>query len=105
MALDETLAIWSRVLARRSRMSRDHEVGLYGELLLVRALMTAWTVGEAVASWRGPAAEEHDFGLPQFDVEVKTTTSERRRHWITSLTQLMPTRSRPLWLISIQVTG
>ena len=34
--------------------------------------------------------EEHDFGLNRFDIEVKTTLSEDRRHRVSSLTQLEP---------------
>jgi hypothetical protein len=103
-ALDATLAVWARLLARRKRLSDDQEVGLFGELLLLRALLE--TAGEAVAiaSWRGPLAEEHDFGFSGDDAEVKTTTAEARRHWINNLTQLVPTTGRPLWLVSVQIT-
>jgi len=103
-ALDETLSIWSRVLARRRRLSDDQEVGLMGELFVVRALLGSAGEGLTIDSWRGPLAEEHDFGFAAFDAEVKTTTAEARRHWVNNLTQLMPTRDRPLWLVSIQIT-
>src|SRR5262249_49154026 len=33
-----------------------------------------------------------------------TTSSEHRTHWIASLTQLVPTGNRPLWLVSHQLT-
>jgi hypothetical protein len=103
-ALEATLEIWGRLLARRVRLSQDQEVGLVGELLLLRALVEACGAADAVGAWRGPLAEEHDFGLPELDLEVKTTTGERRRHWITNLTQLVPSPSRALWLLSIQIT-
>jgi hypothetical protein len=70
----------------------------------VGGLIGALGAKGAIQAWRGPQAEEHDFGLAALDVEVKTTTSEHRVHWIESLTQLVPTRDRPLWLISHQVT-
>jgi hypothetical protein len=104
-ALEETLEVWGRLLARRARLSREKEIGLVGELLLLHALATTWTPAQAVASWRGPTGEEHDFGLPTLDLEVKTTTSERRRHWINTATQLVPSPDRELWLTSIQITG
>jgi hypothetical protein len=93
-ALEATLAVWGRLLARRKRFSDDQEVGLFGELLLFRALLM--TVGETIAvqSWRGPLAEEHDFGFWDADAEVKTTTAESRRHWISNLTQLVPSAAR-----------
>jgi hypothetical protein len=103
-ALDSTLAVWSRLLARRKRLSDDQEVGLFGELLLLRERIETAGDAVAVASWRGPLAEEHDFGFVDVDVEVKTTAGERRRHWINNLTQLVPTKGRPLWLVSIQIT-
>jgi Putative PD-(D/E)XK family member, (DUF4420) len=105
VALEQTLEIWGRLLAQRTRLSRDNEIGLVGELLFLRGLAKAWTPAEAVSSWRGPAAEEHDFGLTELDLEIKTTTGERRKHWISSATQLVPSPGRALWLVSIQITG
>ena len=58
----------------------------------------------SLSAWRGAANEEHDFGLEEIDVEVKTTSTERRTHWISSLTQLQPTQERPLILVSLQIT-
>ena len=95
----------SELLAGRPGLSREQEVGLLGELLALRALSAATTPAEAIAAWRGPSGEEHDFGLNLCDVEVKTTLSERPSHWISSLTQLVPTQARPLFLLSIQLTS
>ena len=58
----------------------------------------------ALSGWRGTSGEEHDFGFETADVEVKTTTNETRKHWISSLEQLQATMQRELWLISIQLT-
>jgi hypothetical protein len=101
-ALLETLETWESVLATRARMSLESEIGLFGELLLLRALMSSGCAGPD--SWRGGLREEHDFGLKFADLEVKTTTSEHRRHWIHGLNQLLPTRDAPLWILSIQIT-
>ncbi|MGH3927264.1 MAG: PD-(D/E)XK motif protein, partial [Pseudonocardiaceae bacterium] len=61
---------------------------------------------DAMKAWRGGDEwEEHDLGLADDDVEVKTTTSDGRHHWISTLDQLQPTIGRKLWLLSIQLTG
>lgn len=85
-------------------LSKTIEVGLFGELLTLGGLIRHMGPKAAISAWRGGAGEEHDFGLPDLDVEVKTTATERRVHWIESLTQLLPTGSRPLWLVSHQLT-
>lgn len=102
VALDQTLATWQSILAKRARMSLQAEVGLLGELLLVRALLDTGTAG--ATAWRGGLNEEHDFGFVDADVEVKTTTGEKRQHWIHGLTQLVETGPTPLWLLSVQIT-
>jgi putative PD-(D/E)XK family protein DUF4420 len=101
-ALDKTLETWASILATRTRMSLQAEVGLFGELLVVRALLLGSVA--PTSAWHGGLNEEHDFGLADSDVEVKTTTSETRRHWIHGLTQLVATGKTPLWLLSIQIT-
>lgn len=102
-AVRETLEQWRSVLAVRARLSPEAEVGLFGELMMLEAF--AHALGEhALDAWRGAQREEHDFGLDSLDVEVKTTSTERRAHWISSLTQLRPTPGRPLVLVSLQVT-
>jgi putative PD-(D/E)XK family protein DUF4420 len=100
-AVTETLAGWRSVLAARTRMSPEAEVGLFGELLVLEALAAD---DPETNAWRGALHEEHDFGLAATDVEVKTTSMERREHWISGLEQLTPTGQRPLLLVSIQIT-
>jgi hypothetical protein len=102
-ALEETLATWRSILATRLRMTAEAEVGLVGELMVLEALIGGGGSMSA-ASWRGGDAEEHDFGLPDVDAEVKTTAGERRQHWIHGLGQLVPTGKTPLWLLSLQIT-
>lgn len=93
------------ILAGRGGLSHEKQVGLFGELLAVLSLAAQASPTAAAAAWRGPAREEHDLGLPEADVEVKTTLSERRQHWISSTTQLVPTPGRDLYLLSLQITG
>lgn len=104
-AVTSALMSFRDLLAGVSRMSRHEEVGLLGELLVLEHLLALLPEREAVAAWRGWDAAEHDFDLGDADLEVKTTTSERRRHRISSATQLVPSSGRDLWLISLQVTA
>lgn len=103
-AISQSLESFRDLLSRRSHMSRETVIGLFGELLFLESLIGVIGAPAALDAWLGPAAEEHDFVLPDFDVEVKTTLSERRQHHITNETQLMPTSSRPLWFLSVQIT-
>lgn len=104
VALSDTLRILGKLLARADAMPVEKELGLFGELMLFLGLSRGLGPQEALEAWRGAGGEEHDFGLRGHDIEVKTTSAERRTHWVGSLTQLHPNRDRPLWLISHQLT-
>lgn len=104
-ALAETLRRLGHLLQTEDVLSQERETGLVGELLFLAGLVHAVGPDAALTAWRGGQAEEHDFGLDEHDVEVKTTTSERRAHWISSLTQMVATGDRPLWLVSLQITA
>ncbi|PWU43461.1 PD-(D/E)XK motif protein [Micromonospora globispora] len=103
-AVSDTLRSLGKLLTRDEALPRDREIGLVGELLTLLGLSEVVGPALAVAAWRGPHAEEHDFGLSGCDVEVKTASSEERIHWIRSLTQLQPSADRALWLVSHQLT-
>lgn len=103
-ALRATLDRLKTLLTAPESLTREREVGLFGELLVLGGLIQALGPLAAVQAWRGSESEEHDFGLSTLDLEVKTTTSEHRAHWIESITQLVPTLNRPLWLVSHQIT-
>lgn len=104
-ATRSALEAFREVLAEGSVLSAEAEIGLFGELLVLLHLLTTMPPQLALDAWRGHEPEEHDFGLPELDLEVKTTTSETRLHWINSLTQLRPTLERPLYLGSLQLTA
>ncbi|WLQ48513.1 PD-(D/E)XK motif protein [Streptomyces poriferorum] len=103
-AFGETVRAWSALLDRPRKLRVEKRIGLLGELSALAAIAHTHGWSTALQSWKGPAGEEHDFGLPGFDVEVKTTASEQRHHTIHGLGQLTPTASRPLWLVSLQIT-
>jgi hypothetical protein len=104
-AVEAVLAGLGDILAGRGGLSHAEQVGLFGELVVLLSLAAQRTPTDAVGAWRGPDREEHDFGLQRVDVEVKTTLSEQRHHWIGSLTQLLPTPGRDLYLLSLQITA
>ena len=103
-AVVKTLEDFREILVEAPRLAADREVGITGELLVLEHLMTTLGNRDAIEAWRGPSREEHDFDLKVGDVEVKTTLSETRTHWIGSLSQLEPLPSRRLWLLSVQLT-
>ena len=103
-AVESALDSLEEILAKRRGLSEDQQLGLAGELLTFVALADAEGVDSALEAWMGPLGEEHDFALSTGDVEVKVTLGERRQHWISSLTQLIPTPGRKLYLLSIQLT-
>ncbi|MFJ3505298.1 PD-(D/E)XK motif protein [Streptomyces sp. NPDC090135] len=103
-AVTETIRSLGKLLRGQGPLSAEREVGLFGELVTLRSLISCLGPEEAVGGWLGPGAEEHDFSLAETDLEVKSTLSENREHWISSLTQLVPTVDKPLSLISHQFT-
>ncbi|MFF3960806.1 PD-(D/E)XK motif protein [Streptomyces griseorubiginosus] len=104
-AVTETIRSLGLLLRSQVALSPEREVGLFGELVTLRSLIGCVSAEDAVGGWIGPLAEEHDFSLREMDLEAKSTLSEDREHWISSLTQLVPTLSRPLWLVSHQFTA
>lgn len=94
-----------KLLAHRTLLSEDEQTGLFGELIVFQHIARVSSAAVAVAAWRGPASEEHDFDIGDMDLEVKSTTSEFRQHWISSLRQLSPTVGRALWFASVQLTA
>jgi hypothetical protein len=104
-AVADALQTLGRLLQRTPGLSSDTEIGLLGELLVLHGLTCSMDPRRAIQAWCGPDAEEHDFAVPGFDIEVKTTRSDRRNHWISTLGQLTAKPARPLWFVSIQLTG
>lgn len=103
-AVSDTARVLGHLLRTEDGLTHEREIGLLGELLVIDRLLIHIEAGPLLAAWRGFEPEEHDFGFADIDVEVKTTSTEARTHWISSLTQLVPTGDRPLWLLSFQVT-
>ncbi|CAJ0805140.1 hypothetical protein LMG18095_04207 [Ralstonia thomasii] len=84
-------------------MDKIVQVGLFGELLVLRSLMIP-TIGPiAVDQWSGPDSERHDFVGDRLHVEVKTTRKSRPEHEISRLDQLRAPAGRQLLFVSVQL--
>lgn len=103
-AVSRSIGEYELLLQGRKLLTPEKQTGLIGELLVLLYLCTD-DPENALASWLGPEAEEHDFSFASFDLEVKTTKSERRTHLIGSATQLEPSANRDLWFLSLQITA
>lgn len=72
------------------RLSDAEQQGLFGELLMLRRLISRCGAATALAAWRGPLDEPKDFRVGELAVEVKTCGGGRHSVEITSADQLDP---------------
>lgn len=87
----------------RQAMSKQAQVGLVGELLILLRVMVPALGPEAVFCWSGPQRERHDFIHGTVHLEVKTTRGSRHEHEVSRLDQLWAPPGRRLLLASVQV--
>ena len=71
-AVERKLREWEQLLARLALLTPEEQIGLWGELWMLRRLGA--TYGEGVLSaWVGPQGEAHDFRVGNVEFEVKAT--------------------------------
>jgi hypothetical protein len=87
----------------RPEMDRTVQVGLVGELLVLRTVMIPSLGPAAVDQWSGPETERHDFVGGRLHLEVKTTRKSRHEHEISRLDQLRVPEGCQLLVVSIQL--
>lgn len=87
-------------LAEQESLSQERVIGLWGELWFFERLLQA---GHVPDSWRGHAADTHDFRCGDTEYEIKTTTSSVREHWIHGVNQLEPSPGLQLDLVSLRI--
>ncbi|MBK9169105.1 MAG: PD-(D/E)XK motif protein [Bryobacterales bacterium] len=87
----------------RPEMDKAVQVGLFGELLVMKSLMIPCLGPAAVDQWSGPEWERHDFVGDRLHLEVKTTRKSRHEHEISRLDQLRVPEGCQLLLASIQL--
>jgi hypothetical protein len=92
---------WEELLASVGLLSIEEQLGLWGELWMLRRL-AAHNGARAIASWVGPQGETHDFRIGQVEYEVKTTRNRTRQHVISDARQLVPSPECSLYVLSLQ---
>lgn len=101
VALSESLRNFEALLARAGGISRDEVIGLYGELFVLESLLLAGKAG--AKAWIGANRQSHDIRLAALELEVKTTTSNARHHFVHGLNQLTPTPGHDLYVVSVRL--
>lgn len=87
----------------RATLSLSEQIGLIGELWVLRNVLIPALGTRASRHWSGPHAERHDFVGEKAHVEVKTTTRSDDRHEISRQDQLKAPEAKKLLLASIQL--
>lgn len=87
----------------RPAMDKIVQVGLFGELLVLRSLMIPALGPAAVDQWSGPESERHDFVGERLHIEVKTTRKSRPEHEISRLDQLRTPAGCQLLFVSVKL--
>lgn len=100
-AITKSLHEWEILFSRVGMLSEEKQLGLLGELWLLRRLLDALGV-DGFDAWTGPRGEAHDFRLGHKEIEVKATGGERRAHMISSEGQLKASPDHELFLLSLQ---
>ncbi len=72
-------AVESFIKGAFNRTPLSKEVGLFGELL---AIFMAKSSAEAVKTWHATNFDTYDFGNSRGYLEVKTTSTSQRAHWL-----------------------
>ncbi|MBP0496013.1 PD-(D/E)XK motif protein [Pararoseomonas indoligenes] len=102
-SLDRSLRNWSALLRHPETLSEERQIGLFGELWLLRRLVRSLGVA-ALQAWTGPRRQSHDFRLAHSEFEVKTTSGSGRIHTVNGLGQLVPSTGFDLYVVSLQIT-
>lgn len=102
-AISTVLAWHSAWKPLRQAMSFREQIGLAGELLILKMIWLPAIGLDAIHHWSGPDRERHDFVTGHLHMEVKTTTRSRHEHEISRFDQLMVPKGRRLLLASVQL--
>lgn len=104
--LNKRLDYWRQFLKRSriDKLSAEAEIGLIGELLLLKILLSKNSHLDLIDHWKGPLGSTHDFIGNDTAVEVKTSTVKQKRFVkISSEFQLDTEHSQKLFLAHIEI--
>lgn len=103
----EEIARWQQFVARTAAdgLSRSEQIGLYGELWVLRFLVSeALGTAAAIAAWSGPHRTNQDFQHRGVAVEVKSSTARQPKAIrITSERQLDTVGTNALYLVHVSL--
>jgi hypothetical protein len=73
--LSSAMERWKRFFSLRDnvKLSREEQMGLFGELWLLRNLLQNDVGLQTISCWKGPYHEVFDFSLQNMSIEVKTS--------------------------------
>lgn len=76
--LSEALERWRRFFSLREniKLTREEQLGLFGELWLLRSMFQNGIGFKAIGCWKGPYHAVFDFSLQNMSIEVKTTAAK-----------------------------
>lgn len=86
-----------------SAISENKQIGLVGELIVMRHIIIPGIGYKAAFQWSGPLAEKHDFIGKEVHIEVKSTTRSMDQHEISRIDQLRSPEGKRLLLASVQL--
>lgn len=99
----KALRRWGALTAKKSILSAQEEIGLWGELVLLDAVLRKHG-SRYIYAWTGreTPAGRHDFRFGGAGVEVKCTQAASRTHTVHGLDQLMPSPGMALFILSLK---
>lgn len=96
------LNTWSGIFKKGSStlLSKEEQLGLYGELTFIKALMDDSTVSKSdiIAAWKGPDKEDKDFQYKNYAIEIKSSANQMNHPKINNIRQLDETGLTALYL-------
>jgi hypothetical protein len=77
-SLSLTLERWQRFFSLREkiRLTKEEQVGLFGELWLLREMLNHDLGFPAIGYWKGPYREVFDYSMQNMSIEVKSTSTK-----------------------------
>ncbi|GAA4003916.1 PD-(D/E)XK motif protein [Sphingomonas humi] len=95
---------WQAALRNsKTMMEQRAQVGLVGELYVLKQLMLPLLGPSAIDQWSGPHFERHDFVSGDVHIEVKSTRKSKHEHEISRGDQLNAPDGKSLLLVSVQL--